>query len=291
MNFSQGWQKNIFCKYVGFIALVLSSGCTSLVVTPLVDPLAQSLQQQTDLELVCDGTPAFLLMIDGFVDSDPDNTRLLTTATQAYAAYTAALTECGKPDRAAQLSDRAKKYGKSLLSELPGFERSVSKPLTDFTRTLTRFDRSDTASLFWGATGWATWVQYQEGSPAALADLPKIEQIMLRVLQLDEGFYNGGAHLFLGAYYASRPKMYGGKPEESQQHFERALQLSKRQFLLTQVTYAETYARMVFDRELYVGLLQEVLNFPLESNPGSALSNLIAKRKARRLLDHVDEYF
>jgi len=139
--------------------------------------------------------------------------------------------------------------------------------------------------------GWATWIRYQEGSPAAVADLPKIEQIMLRVVELDEGFYYGGAHLFLGAYYASRPQMYGGKPEESRRHFERALQLSKGQFLLVQVTYADTYARMVFDRALYTSLLQEVLDFPLESKPELALSNSIAKRRARKLLDLADEYF
>ena len=291
MNFVQGRQRNIFRKCLVFLSLVVLSGCTSLVITPLVDPLTQSLQQQTDLELVCDGTPALLLMIDGLVTSDPASTKLLLTGTQAYTAYTSALTECGKPDRAAQVSDRAREYGRSLLFNLPGFKDNLAKPLTDFTRSLATYDRCDVPSLFWGAMGWATWIRYQEGSPAAVADLPKIEQIMLRVVELDEGFYYGGAHLFLGAYYASRPQMYGGKPEESRRHFERALQLSKRQFLLVQVTYAETYARMVFDRALYTSLLQEVLDFPLESKPELALSNSIAKRRARKLLDLADEYF
>ena len=213
------------------------------------------------------------------------------TGTQAYTAYTEALTECGESDRAAQISVQGKKYGMALLSSLSGFQDSLSQPLSDFTHSLKKYDESDVDALFWGAMGWATWIRYQEGSPASIADLPQIEQIMLRVLELDENFYYGGAHLFLGAYYAARPKMYGGKPEESRQHFEKALAISKRQLLLVQVVYAETYARMVFDRELFEVLLREVLEFPLENKVELTLSNEIAKRRARKLLDHAEEYF
>ena len=291
MSFLLGRQHNVIIKCICIVALFIMNGCTALMITPLVDPLTQSLQQQTDLELVCDGTPALLLMIDGFIASDPHNSKLLMTGTQAYTAYAAALTECGESDRAAQLSARAKEYGIALLNGLPGFQDSFEKPLAEFTQSLKKYDAGNVDALFWGATGWGTWIRYQEGAPAAVADLPKVEQIMLRVLEMDENFYYGGAHFFLGAYYAARPEIYGGKPEESRLHFERALSISDRQFLLIQVTYAETYARMSFDRELYEGLLQEVLDFPLESRPELNLSNSVAKRRARRQLDKADIYF
>lgn len=276
------------------IALVLFffvNGCASLMVARLVDPLAQSLQQQTDLELVCDGTPALLLMIDGFITSDPKNKKLLMTGTQSYSAYAAALTECGNAERAAQLSIRAKEYGMGLLSLLPGVKDNLSQPLGDFTQALKKIDSSQVKYLFWGGYGWASWIQNESGSAAAIADLLKVEQIMLRVLELDETFYHGAAHLFLGAYYGAKPKLYGGKPEESRLHFERALAISNRQFLLVQVAYAEIYGRMAFDRTLYENLLQEVLDFPWKSKPDFALSNQVAKRRARRLLDQVDMYF
>lgn len=291
MNISLGRQRIGIGKCIGILSLCVLCGCTSLILSPIVDPLTQSLQSQTDLELVCDGTPALLLMIDGFVESDPHNQKLLLAGAQAYTAYTAALTECGKPERAAQLSIRAKEYGSALLGSLSDFEKNFSKPLADFSRSLNTYGSADVDVLFWGATSRATWIRFQEGAPAAVVDLPKIEQIMLRVLELDEDYYYGGAHLFLGAYKAARPKMYGGKPEESRSHFERALDISNRQFLLVQVTYAETYARMTFNRELYESLLQEVLDFPLENKPDLSLNNLVAKRRARRLLDLTESYF
>ena len=113
---------------------------------------------------------------------------------------------------------------------------------------------------------------------------------MLRVVELDDSYYYGGAHIFLGAYYSSRPAMYGGKPQLSRDHFERALAISNRKFLLTQVAYAETYARMIFDKKLYQSLLNEVLDQPLEDNL-MASSNKLAQVMAQKLLDATEEYF
>jgi hypothetical protein len=84
--------------------------------------------------------------------------------------------------------------------------------------------------------------------------------------------------------------MYGGKPEVSRKHFERALTLNKRLFLLTHVSYAQTYARIIFDRELYLKLLTEVIEQPLADSE-IASSNKLAKVIAEKLINQVDEYF
>jgi len=262
-----------------------------MVVGSLMRPTVANLQRQTDIDLVCEGTPAFLLMIDSMVASAPNDKKLLLTATQAFAGYAAALDACGKPERAATVSIKARLYGLSLLWNCDDLHKVCTQPLTDLQQTLTDLDRGDVDRLFWAGNGWATWIRYQEGSPESLAQVVRVEQIMLRVLELDETYYYGGAHLFLGAYYGSKPPLLGGKLEESRRHFERALTLSNRQFLPALVLYAQTYARMAFDRELFVDLLQEVLDFPLESQPNIALANQVAKRNATRLLDQADQFF
>jgi len=272
------------------LVLLLSSSCTSLVVNPVLDPLTHSLEKQTDLELLEDGTPSLLLLLDGLIASDPDNVHLLMTATKAYAAYASILYEEGKTERAANLSATASDYGISLIKQLPGLENINSQTLDEIKKALTKIRPARVDYLFWGAYGWATWIQYQEGAAAAMADLPTVELIMLRVVELDDTYYYGGAHIFLGSYYGSRPQIYGGKPENSRQHFERALEINKRQFLLTQVAYAQTYARMMFDRELYVALLTEVLEQPL-TDSAAASSNTLAKKMAEKLLAQVDEFF
>ncbi|MDW7772294.1 MAG: TRAP transporter TatT component family protein [Desulfobulbaceae bacterium] len=275
------------------LAAVLAglSGCARLAVNSLVGPTIDNLQRQTDLDLVCEGTSSFLLMLDSMIASDPDNSRLLMTGAQSYAAYAAALDVCGRPERAAAVSVKAKDYGLALLSDQqnPALIKALDpSALNDF---LAGLDGDDTAKLFWTGNGWATWIRFQEGSPAALADLIRVEQIMLRVVELDETFYHGGAHLFLGAYYGAKPPMLGGKLAESRAHFEKALALSSREYLPTQVAYAQVYATMTYDRDLYVKLLQEVMDFPLGKRPDIALANQAAKRMASRMLSQVDRYF
>jgi hypothetical protein len=211
-------------------------------------------------------------------------------ATKAYGAYAITLHESNDLDRAVSISQKAKTYGMTLLSLLPHLENIHAKKLVETDQALYRISRDHTGFLFWGAYGWATWIRFQGGAPGAMEVLPIIEHLMLRVVELDETYYYGGAHIFLGAYYSSRPAMYGGKPQLSRDHFERALAISNRKFLLTQVAYAETYARMVFDKKLYQSLLNEVLDQPLEDNL-MASSNKLAQVMAQKLLDATEEFF
>jgi hypothetical protein len=272
------------------LVLLLNSSCTSLVVNPMLEPLTISLEKQTDLDLLQEGAPSLLLLIDGLIAADPGNDRLLMTATQAYGMYASVLAEHGKAERAVNMSIKARDYGISLINRLPGLGNLNGQTIADLEMALAKIKPDKVGYLFWGAYGWAVWIEYQEGAPAAMADLPIVERIMLRVVELDESYYHGGAHIFLGAYYGSRPQIYGGKPEESRKHFERALAINKRKFLLTQVVYAQTYARMMFDRRLYLQLLTEVIEQPL-TDSSMAASNKLAKVRAAKLITQVDEYF
>jgi hypothetical protein len=277
--------------FILFVVLSEVSGCARLAVNSLMGPTVANLQRQTDLDLVCEGTSSFLLMLDSMLESNPNDETLLMTATQAFSAYAVALDVCGKPERAATVSTKAKKYGLALLSKRNDLKSIASIEPSALRNALADMGKNDTAPLFWAGNGWATWIRYQEGSPASLADLVRVEQVMLRVIELDETFYHGGAHLFLGAYYGAKPPQLGGKPEESRHHFEKALAISRREFLPTQTAYAQIYAKMVFDKELFVQLLQEVINFPVEKRPDIALANQAAKRSAAQLLKQVDRFF
>lgn len=270
---------------------VLSQGCASLLIPPMVGPVVKNLNRQADLELVCDGAASYLLMLDSLLVSDPGNTGLLLHGTQAYTAYASIMPECGRPERAPVLGERARAYGLRLLGTHKGLGGADQIPLAGFNEALQGVGPGEVEKLFWSGYGWATWIGFSKGAPAAVADLPKVEELMLRVLTLDEGFYHGGAHLFLGIYYGSRPAMLGGRPEVSRDHFERALALGERRFLATLVAYAEHYARQTFDRELYVRLLEEALAFDLASAPDLTLPNVLAQRRARKLLAQADEFF
>jgi len=263
------------------------TSCSSYLTSSFVEPAVGNLRQQTDLELVCEGAPAYLLMIDSMIASSPDNRNLLLTGTQSYSAYATALSECGKSDqRIGLINDKAYLYGARLLNQFLPMEKMDGE---EFDRKLVQLGKDDLPFVFWGTFGWIIWVQNQSGSPAAMADLVVIEKIMSRLLELDETFEGGSIHLFFGGYHAAKPALLGGKPDLSKTHFEKALELSKRKFLLIQTTYAATLARQTMDKELHDRLLEEVISFPLDSAPEFALTNRIAVKRAHRLLE--DDYF
>jgi len=261
----------------------LLTSCTSLLTTTMINPAVNNLQKQSDIELVCEGSPSFLLMVDSLLESNPQNKALLVNGTQAYSGATAALVACNAADdRVAALSSKARLYGKRLLSFYLPLENSNSDMLDS---ALSKLTIQNGPHLFWGAFGWLSWVQQQQGSPASMADLVVIEKIMKRLLELDETIENGSPHLFFGALYGAKPALIGGDPERSRYHFERALKLSDRSSLIVHTTFAETYGRMTFDKVLHDALLHEVLDFHLADAPSRTLINQIAKRKAQQLLD------
>ena len=59
---------------------------------------------------------------------------------------------------------------------------------------------------------------------------------------------------------------------------------------MVQVEYAKLYGRMMFDQELHDRLLNEVLSADAVT-PGYTLSNVLAQRQARELLQSSADYF
>jgi hypothetical protein len=265
------------------LLLFFLTSCTSLITSMAIKPAVSNLQKQSDIELVCEGASSYLLMIDSMIESDPDNRELLKIGAQSYAGSVAALQACETPrERLKTLSDKSARYGKNLLSTMLPIDGGDQEKIG---AALEKQSTADADYLFWGSYGWLAWIEQQQGSPAALADLVTVEKIMAQLLELDETVEQGGPHLFFGVLFGSKPTMIGGDPERSRYHFERALEISSRSFLMAQVLYAATYSRKVFDQELHDNLLEEVLAFDLDQVPDNRLSNQIAKRRARELLD------
>jgi len=276
---------------------IANSGCglyrhmAIRAVEPVLENIQKSIYRQSDLQLAKDGLPAFLLLIDGLIESSPNDPNLLMAGARAYSAYAMAFVEDEDTERATRLYAKAKDYAIRLLCRNERFAKVYDKPLDEFAPALSTFRKKDVPTLFWAASCWASWVNSNIDSVEAMADLPKIEALIRRVAELDDTYYYGGPHLFLGIYYAARTKQIGGDPVKAKNHFDRALQLAGDRFLLTRVYFAKYYARQILDRDLYVKTLKEVLNANTDADPDLTLINTVAKQRARKLLDMADEYF
>lgn len=280
------------------LAMGLVGGCgtaRSHVVHGLMEDVSQAAMLHDDVELVSQSLPTYLLLLDGLLQSDPGNAGLMRSAAEGYTAY-AMLVEPSDPPRAARLFARARQFGlDALISHRPEAAGALFGPFASFADIDDHLRDSDLPYVFWAASSWGAWIGSHTSSMEALADLPRVIHLMQWVVQRDETYRNAGAHVFLGVCHAALPPILGGKPAQALYHFERAQTVTQNRDLMVPVQMARFYARQIFDRELYVELLEGVLAARDEPVNGMgsdlALQNAIAEQLARQLLEDVDVYF
>ena len=256
----------------------------------LLEDISKSANKQSDLRVIREGMPAYLMLIDGMVEAVPNNARLLITAAQAYASFASAFIEDADKDYARVLFAKARDYGLRAL-EIRGLKEPVYSLFNEFEAAVNRLGKDDVPYMFWAGTCWGSWIRLNLGSIAAVAELPRVEALMKRVLILDEQFYYGGPHLFMGIMFASRPQIAGGDLNKAHYHFKKALAFSQDVFLMTRVYFASHYARKTLDRELFTASLQRVLDTPADKVAQLTLLNTVAHHKAQELLAQADDLF
>ncbi len=279
-------------SFAWLLAFVVLGGCASIIQSQtnrLAGNLNSAIADQNDPETVRQGAPAYLLFVDGLIHNDPENVEMLLMGAKLYGTYAAAFVH--DVPRARVLTTRASEYGeRALCRQARDMCPALALPYDDFVIATAALSSADVPALYGWSAALAGRIQTHSDDWNAIADLPKVEAAMRRVIELDESFDDGGAHLYLGVLNTLRPPALGGKPEVARRHFERALELSGQRNLMAKVLFAKHYARMVFDRELHDQLLREVLAAPTD-DPGRTLSNTLAQSEARQLLATSDEYF
>ncbi|RMF86372.1 MAG: hypothetical protein D6736_15240 [Nitrospinota bacterium] len=288
-------------------------GCTGIMKritlsssrTLIADSIAV-INSESDLTIAEAAITGNLELLTLLVQHFPRDRDLLVQAAQAFGGYAFAFVEeemeqkrgvdetqaRWQQERAKRLYLRARDYGWRALRLIdPSFPPIPQASLEQLQAAVAGLDKEAVPALFWTAYAWANWINLERSSLAALAQLPKAEVMMRRVLALDDGYFHAGPHLFFAIYYGGRSRQLGGDPERARFHFERALELTRGRYLLVHVFYARFYAVQVQDRSLYVQLLQTVLEAPDDLDPRQRLANQLAKQRARRYLQKVDELF
>lgn len=272
--------------------LVLLGGCASLigsVAGGMAEDLGGAILDNPDVDMVRDGAPAYLLLIDGLLAQSPRNAGMLSQAAQLNSAYAAAFVDDATRNRALnakamELAERAVCAG---IRDGCGVR---TRPFGQYETWLDNRRSKDVDFLYRLGVTWAGWIQANSDDFSAIAELARVKALMNRIIELDESHDYGGAHLYMGVFETLLPPGMGGRPEVGRRHFERALELSDGRYLMTQVLFAEQYARLVFDRPLHDALLKEALAAEARQ-PGLTLINVVAQERAAELLESADEYF
>ncbi len=273
----------------GILAIAGCSFIISKATGDLVSNLSAAILNSDDPATVESGGPAYLLMVDGLIQGEPDNVSLLCSAAKLYTAYNTVFIK--DKVRAKKLSDKALSYAfRAVCVRRPQTCSMRSSRYQAFVDIIAGMNVKDVPVLYSLGEAWAGWIQAHKDSLIAIAELSRVEAIMKRVVELDELYEDGGAHFYLGVFSTLLPPALGGRAEEGRKHFERAIEISGGRNLMVKVTFAKQYARLMFDRKLHDRLLHEVLKADPNAT-GYTLINTLARQEAQELLDSADNYF
>ena len=292
LRYTAAMRPRRLCALVAQLAILgCLSGCAALigkVTSGLATDLSDAILNSDDPAVIRDGAPAYLIMLDA-LGQDGSNPDLLRTSASLNSAYaTAFVTDETRrrnfTDKALRLAQRAACIDVAWLCD------ARTLPFDDFEAQTATLKPGDVPAAYALATAWAGWIQAHSDDWNAVADLGRVKPLMARIMELDERYDHGGPRLYMGVFETLLPPALGGKPELGRDHFRRAIELTGGKHLLVKVFFAESYARLVFDRELHDGLLNDVL----QADPhveGLTLMNTIAQAQARDLLASADDYF
>jgi hypothetical protein len=270
------------------------AGCASIAGSAAGDMasgLSVAILNQDDPQLVRESLPAYLLLLDSLAASPDAGPPVLSAAARLYSAYAIVFVE--DPVRAAALASRARAYGvKAACAASRGLCSLDGLTYDEFAARLAKAGRGQSGALFSYTVGSLAYVRTHSEDWKALAELPRIEAVLQRLLAIgDVADADAGAvNTYLGILNTLRPPALGGQPEVGRSYFEKAIELTGGKDLGVLVEYARGYARLVYDRELHDALLNRALAADPRQD-GRTLLNTLAQQQAAELLASADDYF
>jgi len=198
-------------------------------------------------------------------------------------------------DKANELTERARKmylrahgYGmRGLEAKYPGFGTALDN---DAVTALKRVRKSEVPLLYWTAASLGLAISTSKGSPEMIGQLPLVEMMVNRIVELDETFENGAVPEFLITLEGAKS---GVKLEDMEaamrKHFDRAMEISKGKRAGTYVSFAENADEPAQNAAEFKSMLEKALAIDVDANPDTRLANVIAQKRARWLLAHQSE--
>lgn len=268
------------------------SGCAALVssaATNLADNLSTAILNQDDPELVRAGAPSYLLLLDSFIEGSPDDPAILSAGATLYATYGAVFAD--DEIRASRLTTRARGYALTAMCEsyAPscGWEDAT---YDEFVATLDGLRPKHAEYVYTYGFASLAFLRAHSSDWNSLAELPQIEALFERYLDISGDEVNGSVYTYMGILLTLRPPALGGEPERAREFFEKGIAITNGYDLGAKVEYARGYAKLLYERELHDRLLDEVL----QADPyqdGFTLSNVLAQEEALVLMAEADDYF
>lgn len=198
--------------FMAVVVLSILSGCSALsgaAASRFADGLSAAILDEEDPDLVRDGTPAYLILLDAMVKSDPGNARYLGAAAQLYAAYGVAFVS--DETRAQTLTTRAREYGARAICAADRRACHLDEvAYSEFAAIVDRIGKPDAGALYSYCVGSLAFIRTHSQDWAAVAALPEVEHALQHLLAIGDVQNAASINMYLGILSTLRPEALGG---------------------------------------------------------------------------------
>jgi len=274
------------------VIAVSLSGCASLMssaASGLADSISDSVLNQDDPETAKAALPTFMVLIDGFINDNPEDPEILASGATLYASYGAIFAD--DEIRASRLTTRARGYAQKAMCV--SYDPACSWPddtYDEFVASLEGIGPKQSETLYTYGFASLAFLRAHSSDWNSLAELPQITELFKHYMNISGDEVNGAVYTYMGILLTLRPPALGGEPEKAREYFEKAIALTDGKDLSAKVEFARGYAKLLYERELHDRLLNEVMAADPYQD-GFTLSNVLAQEQAAVLLAEADDYF
>ncbi len=307
----QRWQQGRGSGVALAALLVLApglGGCSikSMIAVRAADALAGGggvWAADDDPQLVREALPFALKTAETLVAMAPGEPKPLLAACVGFTQYAYAFVDTDaleleardylagrrERERALRLYLRARDY---CLAALDTVEEDLSKRLIADPSAANELGAKHLDLLYWSAASWGSAIALGQNRPELAADLPVVRALIERALALDEDYLEGALHQAMIPLEAV-PAAMGGSKARARQSFERAVELSHGRSAAPYVSFAWSVSIAEQNREQFLEKLEAALAIDADATASRELrlANLVNQRRARILIDRVDDYF
>jgi predicted anti-sigma-YlaC factor YlaD len=256
-----------------------------------------------DPQLVADALPFAMKLYESLLAETPENEELLLATGSMFAMYANAFvqtpagmlpeTEFARRQeslaRAKRLYLRGRDYClKALELRHPGLRARVEG---NDPAAMAGTDAEDLPYLYWAAASWMGAFSAEPFDMEMLLTLQRPLGLMARAYELEEGYGKGSIHEFYISVYGSLPASLGGSQDKARYHFAKAVEYAGGLTAGPYVALATSVSIPAQNAAEFRDLLGRALAVDLDASPENRLVNLLSQRKARWLLEHIEDYF
>lgn len=249
-------------------------------------------ESDNDPEFVRLAAPSTLKTVEMLLSQNPNHQQLLLTACSGFTEYSYGFlhveSELKAADAAASLdlkSRAAKMYARArgycergLKLRHPAF--TEAGVISNSEIALRGTTKEDVPWLYWTGAAWGAELSITPDRLLRLGELAGVRALMRRAKSLDDAWEYGAIYEAMIAF-DGLPALLGGSPSAARADFDKAMELSGGKSVFARVAYASTLSNETEKKRL----LQQAVEQDVATVPGRRLTNLIAQRYAKALLN------